>query len=189
MGQNPGSTIIPRGADAPRGTSRSKIIILVVEAVMALVVVGFVARALWASPAPAGEGTLAIPQKVAGFALQKSDAGPKAVEIFNRLHGVDVGTIGGWVGYYEGKSIIWMADTTGEARSAQLVDAMTRRIRAGNDTFGNLDSFRVGDLVIFTVTGQGQRHYYYQKGAKVVWIAAPNIAERAFLDDALKLID
>lgn len=188
MGQNPGSTIVYQDGATAKKTARRKLAILIVEAVVALGVLAFVAQALWSNTG-SPQTTASIPQKIAGLGLQKSETGPQAVENFNRLHGKDVGATTGWVGYYEGNGIVWVAEVANEARAYQLMDAMTRRIRAGNDMFGNLDQLRVGDQAIFTVVGQGQRHYYYQRGSKVIWIAAPRIAERAFLDDALRQID
>ncbi|MBI4319093.1 MAG: hypothetical protein HY675_11440 [Chloroflexi bacterium] len=163
-------------------------VIVVAQLLLGALLIVFVARALWASPEEGTQTSAVVPQKIAGLSLARSVTGQSAVADLKKLHGKDVGIVGGWIGYYPNKAIIWVGETQSEGHAYQLIDAMTRRIRAGNDMFTDLQQLRIGSQVVFSVVGQGQRHYYYQKGSLTVWIAAPTVGEADFVREALQVI-
>ena len=170
------------------GRARRRAVIIGIQVVMGLVLIVAVARGLWASAQQAGLGSPAIPQAIAGLRLESAMTGQEAMEELRRLHGKDVQLAGGWIGHYENGATIWVGETDSAAQASQLVDAMTQRIRAGNPYFKDLQSQQVGAIMVFSVVGQGQLHYYYQRGNKVVWVAAPPGRKVAFLQAALNAV-
>lgn len=169
------------------GLLSRRAVIIYAQAIAAIVIIALIARGFWATGSGQGATTTA-PEQIAGLKLVKLLSGQEAVADMSRLHGKDVGLTGGWVGYYEAKAIIWNGETQTEAQAYQLTEAMTRRIAAGNEVFTDLQQTRIDSTVVFSVVGMGQKHYYFQRGNKVVWIAAPNIAGEEFLRQAMAAV-
>ncbi len=175
-----------RAAGSPR--SRRKTFIIAAQLVLGAVIVAFIARGFWLSPEGEAPPSTPVPQQIAGLSLTRAVTGQNAVTELRRMHGKDVGIFGGWIAYYQNRAIVWVGETPGEAQAYQLIDAMTRRIRAGSPEFTDLQQLRFGSQTVYGVVGQGQRHYYWQQGALTVWIAAPNVGETEFLRESLRLI-
>jgi len=85
-------------------------------------------------------------------------------------------------------AMLYVSRARDENVARQQVAQMTARIRASNGPFTHLrESTRFG-LTVFSTLGQGQVHYYFRRGAMVVWVAAdPTIAQPA-LADAVKTL-
>ncbi len=136
--------------------------------------------------APSAPG---VPQKLGGVNLVDALTGQEAVEDMSMLHGKGVGLVGGWVGHYQSKGIAFVGEAVDEKGAAQLLEAMVQRIGAGNATFRNLRDSVIDGQKAYSVTGQGQNHYFYQKGNKVIWLTLPTNKPEDFLRDALQSID
>ncbi len=64
---------------------------------------------------------------------------------------------------------------------------MTTRIRASNGPFTHLrESTRFG-ITVYSTLGQGQVHYYFRRGARVIWLAADPIIAQPALGDAVRI--
>ncbi|MCL5962641.1 MAG: hypothetical protein M1358_25575, partial [Chloroflexi bacterium] len=129
----------------------------------------------------------AIPQKLGAVTLLNAVTGQDALNNLSELHGKGVGITGGWVGHYQARATVWVGEATDEKGAVQLLDAMVSRISAGNATFRDLRSAIVATQQVYSVTGLGQNHYFYQKGNKVIWLALPTNKPEDFLRDALQL--
>lgn len=130
-----------------------------------------------------------IPQKLGAVILTEAVTGQEAIDDMSMLHGKDVGLTGGWVGHYQSRGTAFVGETVDETGAAQLLEAMVARIGAGNRVFTNLKSTQIDGQKLYFVTGQGQNHYFYQKGNKVIWLALPTNKPEDFLGDALRLIN
>ncbi|TAK32635.1 MAG: hypothetical protein EPO21_14900 [Chloroflexota bacterium] len=131
---------------------------------------------------------LAVPGLIGGYRLTDVVRGEEAITQLRQLHGKDIGMTAGWIGFYQQNATVWVAAAGSEAQATQLLDSMNRRIGAGNGPFTNLQQQNVNGQTIYTVVGQGQRHYYYQQGKLVIWLAAPKGGEERFLAGALEAI-
>jgi len=170
----------------PRGGSRQKWPILGAQILLGLLLVAAVGRGLWAA---AQEGKpQPFPGEIAGLHLVRGVTGEEALAEVRQLHGKEVGLVSGWVAQYQGRATVWVGQAESEAQAAQLLQAMTQRIGVGNPVFSGLERREVEGQEVFSVVGQGQRHYYYQRGRLVIWLAAPPGKEKEFLADALRLI-
>ncbi|MDP2935826.1 MAG: hypothetical protein Q8O86_04985 [Dehalococcoidia bacterium] len=129
-----------------------------------------------------------IPAQIAGLRRTETMTGPQALAELQELHGKDVGVAGGWIAHYGKEATVWMGEARDEATAIQLLEAMTRRIQAGNQYFTGLKQLQVEGRPVFTVVGQGQRHYYYRQGRQLIWLAVPNGREDDFLKEALLAI-
>lgn len=187
-----------RWMDGQRGSGRSKtaaqfrterrVLIMVIATEVAVVVAMLFAFVAWPRIAPQSIDGPA-PHQIAGRALSGIVTGDEAVTQLRQLHGKGVGIQGGWIAHYVGDATIWYGTTASDADARALIETMTNRISQGNPIFQNLEPLNIQDSTIYTVTGQGQRHFYYQKGPATIWIAAPSGDEERFVHEALAAIN
>ncbi|MDP2726089.1 MAG: hypothetical protein Q8P59_00965 [Dehalococcoidia bacterium] len=176
-----------------------KALIIAVQVVIGLGLIVAVTVGLWdqaqkppesdmgVGPASASANA-SIPAQIAGLRRGDTMTGPQAMAELEQLHGKSVGLSSGWIAHYGKDAVIYVGEANDDATASQLFQTMTSRIGAGNQSFKNLQQLQVNGKQIFTVIGQGQRHYYYQQGRQVVWIAAPSGQEEQFLREAFLAI-
>ncbi|MBI2114079.1 MAG: hypothetical protein HYT85_03180 [candidate division NC10 bacterium] len=134
---------------------------------------------------------LVVPQELAGLRLAHSQQGAEARAEIERLHGKSIPISDGYVAHYGNQSpaaMLYVSQAQDEKVAQRQVEQMTARIRAGNGPFTHLrESTRFG-MTVFSTLGEGQVHYYFRRGAVVVWVAAdPTIAQQALADAVSKL--
>ena len=134
---------------------------------------------------------LSVPQELAGLPLAHSQQGAEARGEIERLHGKSIPIRDGYVAHYGTQppvAMLYVSQARDEKLARQQVEQMTTRIRVGNGPFTHLrESTRFG-MTVYSTLGQGQVHYYFRRGAVVVWVAAdPTIAQQALADAASKL--
>ncbi len=136
-------------------------------------------------------GALDLPKELAGLPLAHSQQGPEARAAIEQLHGKSIPIADGFVAHYGTDSpmaMLYVSRAQDEKVARQQVEQMTARIRASNGPFHHLrESVRFG-LTVYSTLGEGQVHYYFRRGAMVVWVAAdPTIAQLALADAVKKL--
>ena len=66
-----------------------------------------------------------------------------------------------------------------------MLNQMQESIAEGNSPFTPIGMSAIDGRAVYELAGMGQTHYYFQSGARVVWIAAaPEVAGTA-LQEAL----
>jgi hypothetical protein len=130
------------------------------------------------------------PQELAGLRLQRVVTGQQALQDMQRLHNREdgFGLVDGWVGHYENGATIWFGVAVDEEDAAALIDDMASSIARGGSPFTDLAEESVGDLVVYSVQGLGQLHFFYQRGINVIWLAAPPGDEVSFFHAAFQSI-
>ncbi len=136
-------------------------------------------------------GALPIPKELAGLPLAHSQKGSEARAQIERLHGKSIPIRDGFVAHYGTQppvAMLYVSQAQDEGAARQQVEQMTVRIQASVGPFTHLrESTRFG-VTVYSTLGQGQVHYYFRRGATVVWVAAdPIIAQPALADAAKKL--
>lgn len=149
---------------------------------------GAVLSLLLSAPAIAG---LAVPEELAGLPLAHSQQGAEARAEIERLHGKSIAMRDGYVAHYglqPPAAMLYVALARDEAAARQQVEQMTNRLRTSQATFTHLRESTRHGLRVYSTLGLGQVHYYFQRGAQVIWIAAdPQVAQAALADAASKL--
>ncbi len=134
-------------------------------------------------------GALPIPNELAGLPLAHSQKGSEARAQIERLHGKSIPIKDGYVAHYGTQSpvaMLYVSQARNEGVARQQVEQMTMRIQASNGPFTHLrESTRFG-MTVYSTLGQGQVHYYFRRGATVVWVAADTIIAQPALADAAK---
>lgn len=152
-----------------------------------IIVVGIV----WAFAGNRQEAEDAIPHKIGDLTLATSVTGPEALAQIEQLHGKGVGITGGYMAQYKGRGaemMVWVGKTDTAATAQKLLALMTERIRAGNQTFTPPTEIYIERTTVYRTTGIGQQHYYYQKGAQVIWLAITSAEPELLVKAALGTI-
>lgn len=115
-----------------------------------------------------------IPEKLGIFTLTNSVLGKDALSEFEKLHGKGFDLLGGYRADYAsgGKNAtLWVGQAKDAAGADELTKAMADKIGMGNAMFTDLQELEIGTRLIYTVNGQGQQHFFYATGDKIVWLA------------------
>jgi hypothetical protein len=122
-----------------------------------------------------------LPKSIAGFSLNTATYGPEAVAEITRLHGkafpIDYGAMGM---YGDANQIsLWVAGFSSHSMAAQIISAMEEKIALGNSPFSPTGQQQAGKRAIYLLDGMGQKHFYFQSGNLVLWLAAdPTVADQ-----------
>ena len=130
---------------------------------------------------------LAVPRSLAGKSLIAQKSGAVALAEIESLHGKGFALTDGTVVRY-GEAMVWVAKAKDEAMAKAMVDMMTRRIAAGRSLFTPTGTRQVNGRAVWTLTGKGQSHFYWQAGDKVTWLAiSPALADQGLRELMLTL--
>jgi len=129
----------------------------------------------------ANPGAAAVPGSVAGLRLTQKTVGPEAVAEITRLHSKAFPlTSGAMAMYGDGSVTLWASGAPASPVAAEMVHAMTDKIAEGRSPFTPVGVRQVNGRAVYELDGLGQRHFYFQSGALVVWLAATEgVAEKA----------
>jgi len=130
---------------------------------------------------------LTVPRSLAGKSLIAQKSGAVALAEIESLHGKGFALIDGMVVRYD-DAMVWVAKTKDEAAAKAMVDTMTRRIAEDRSPFTPTGTRQVNGRMVWTLTGMGQSHFYWQTSDKVVWLAiSPALAEQGLRELMLAL--
>lgn len=152
----------------------------------ALLLIG--SLAYWSlSRALARPSAVAVPPDLAGRSLTQQETGVAAVAEVVRLHGKDFPlTSGAMAVYGGGTATLWVSGAPAAPLAAEMVCAMRDKIAEGRSPFQPLETRELADRTVYVLEGMGQRHFYFQAGALVAWLAADEaIAEQALAETLL----
>ncbi|HLB47871.1 MAG TPA: hypothetical protein VJL59_12760 [Anaerolineales bacterium] len=133
----------------------------------------------------ANPGAAAVPDAVAGARLAQKTVGPEAVAEVTRLHGKEFPlTSGAMATYGSGTATLWVTGVPASPMAAEMVRAMTNKIAEGRSPFTPTKNTReINGRAVYELSGMGQRHFYFQSGSLVIWLAADEaIAEKALME-------
>ncbi len=130
---------------------------------------------------------LDVPQELAGRELTGQETGVAAVAEILRLHGKDFPLTSGAMAIYgDGAATLWVSGVPAAPVAAELVRVMRDKIAEGRSPFRPLETRELVDRTVYVLEGMGQRHFYFQAGALVIWLAADEVlAEQALLETRL----
>ncbi len=153
--------------------------------VISMIVVGLVLVAgslLFGFVTYSGGETASLPESIAGVPLRTANYGSQAVAEITRLHQKDLLVTSGAKGLYGYRSqfSLWAAGFSSGAVASQSLNTMTEKISQGNSPFSFTGQKQVAGRTIYELYGMGQKHFYFQSGKLVIWLAADvEMADRA----------
>ncbi len=166
---------------------RSRIFSFVLILVGGLIILGTLGYGyynfLFNNPKPAP-----LPEAIAELPLQRHVFGVQAVDEINRMHSLEFPLSSGAVGNYgvNGEITLWVSGAPTNSMAARLTSDMEMRIAEGNSPFTPLGERDDGDRLIYELDGLGQKHYYFQSGKLLVWLAFDHRVAEETLDEILE---
>ncbi|HZD55724.1 MAG TPA: hypothetical protein VE136_03305 [Anaerolineales bacterium] len=127
-------------------------------------------------------GTVPLPREIAGLPLAMRRTGRQALGELARLHGKSFLLASGAVGMYgdQHQVKLWVAGAPIRPLASRMLAAMEDKIAEGNSPFTPTGEHPDGDRVIYELAGMGQKHFYFQSGDMLIWLAADaGLAEEA----------
>jgi len=126
---------------------------------------------------PSGEttpqGALRVPASLAGNPMVTSLRGAAALADVSRLHGKTIDAVDAAVARYQNGATLWVSASPSALAASRLLWRMNRRMANGTQVFSAPRPQQIGGRSVFVTEGIGQIHYYYQSGARVIWLALP----------------
>lgn len=143
---------------------------------------GFAASLLFFA-AYAQPAALEPPERIAGMGLAHALRGKDALREIDRLHGKGLASVQAYVAHYEQDGRVAMLYVSRPVRASATrtqIDKMAAGIGSGKTPFFHLKSQERGGRTVYSALGEGQIHYFFTRGAEIVWLAAdPDIARQA----------
>jgi len=121
------------------------------------------------------------PKTVGTLQLVHALRGKEALQAIDRLHGKGIAGTDGYVAHYESDGLVAMLYVSRPARSSMTgaqIEKMATGIRAGKTPFSHLKSSERNGTTVYSALGEGQIHYFYRRGADVIWLAADPVVAR-----------
>lgn len=156
-------------------------------AILVAIVVALIANT---SNPPTGQSApseLRVPGALAGAPLVASVRGPAALQEVSRLHGKRIDATDAVVARYGNGSMLWISASPTALGASSLLWRMNRRMASGTSAFSTPRPQELHGRTVFTTEGQGQVHFYYQTGNKVLWLAAPPPVADAAIEGLLAI--
>lgn len=154
---------------------------------LVLVLVGAV---LWSWMANTS-ATISPPHSLGALTLKSQVVGPEAVAQVSELHGKKIPLQDAFVARYagaQGALTAWVSLSASESESEDLLQKMLEGIRGGNRMFTGLTQEQLKGRAVYRVYGQGQSHYFFRSGVRVVWIQVEAGDGRALVEVALSVL-
>ena len=129
------------------------------------------------------------PKTVGALQLIHALRGKEALQAIDRLHGKGITATDGYVAHYERNSLVAMLYVSRPARSTMTgaqIEKMVTGISTGRTPFSHLKSSKRNGTTVYSALGQGQIHYFYSRGADVIWIAADPPVAKEVVEDLLQ---
>jgi hypothetical protein len=141
--------------------------------------------------AACGSREVPLPQSIGVLRLEKLQAGEEARRGINRLHGKQIGFQRGYIGFYaaeNGRAQLWLSEHSSSSEAAESVEKMAGRMTQGEQqVFLHFRQMIIEERKVYSAVGMGQVHYFFQKGAKVIWLAVdPPLAKETIRDAVRK---
>jgi hypothetical protein len=125
------------------------------------------------SPAP-------LPEEIADLPLVRESTGRQASKEIASMHRKEFPLSSAAVGVYgkENQVTVWVSGSPFELMAGRMLEDMGKRIAQGNSPFMPLGERTKSSRRVFELKGMGQKHFYFQSGKLVIWVAVrPDLAE------------
>jgi hypothetical protein len=114
--------------------------------------------------------------------LEKVQSGEEARREIDRLHGKQISFLRGYIGTYvaeNGSGQLWISEHSSEREATEVIEKMAHGMKQGKQQqFWHVRKMMIEQRPVYLALGMGQAHYFFQNGAKVIWLAVdPSLAK------------
>jgi hypothetical protein len=136
---------------------------------------------------------ISLPQSIGSMRLEKIQSGEEARREIDRLHGKQISFLRGYIGTYvaeNGSGHLWVSEHSSERGATEAIEKMAQTMKqAKQQQFWHFRKMMIDQRPVYLAVGMGQAHYFFQKGAKVIWLAVdPSLAKEAIRDAVRKVL-
>jgi len=119
-------------------------------------------------------GTVSIPKELSNETLFLQQNGWRVMDEFNRLHQQEFPLTAGAIGTYGSNQDIklWVGETFLKILARKMIVDMQDKIADGSSPFTLNGVLQFGGRPIYGLDGMEQKHFYFQSGKLIVWLAA-----------------
>ena len=133
-----------------------------------------------------------LPQSIGSMRLEKVQSGEEARREIDRLHGKQISFLRGYIGSYvaeNGSGQLWISEHSSEREASEAIEKMAYGMKQGKQQqFWHFRKMTIEQRPVYLAIGMGQAHYFFQKEAKVIWLAVdPSLAKEAIKDTVRKM--
>jgi hypothetical protein len=102
--------------------------------------------------------------------------GPEAVNAINKLHGMPIDVVRGFIAHYEGthdKATIWVSEASSQALAKKQFSVMIQKMKSNRRSpFSQFRDLYTGSRRVVAFDGIGQTHYVFVDDKWVYWVSA-----------------
>jgi hypothetical protein len=155
------------------GASMKRIIAIVLIVLGAAVVVTSAGYFLLMQ-AVENPGSEPLPNRLVMHPIVAQITGSQAISEINQMHGKVFLLTSGAVGVYgeERQATLWISGAPGGWMAKQILIQMRDKIAEGNSPFTPIAERNINGRLVYELDGWGQKHFYFQSGDLIVWLAA-----------------
>ena len=132
-----------------------------------------------------------LPQSIGSMRLEKVQSGDEARQEIDRLHGKQISLLRGYIGTYvaeNGRGQLWVSEHSSDREATEAIEKMAHGIQQGKQQFWHFRKMMIEQRPVYLAVGMGQAHYFFQTGAKVIWLSVdPSLAKEAIRDSVRKI--
>jgi hypothetical protein len=124
-------------------------------------------------------------EQVTNLRLSVKSTGQQAVWELTRLHQKEFPLASAAVGSYgaEHQVTLWVSGAPIRSLAGRMLATMRDKIAEGRSPFTSLGEIKDGNRLIYVLVGMGQKHFYFQSGKLLIWMAAsPELADQALAE-------
>ncbi len=128
------------------------------------------------------------PDSIGDLKLGKFKTGKEALKELFRLHGRKMGLINGYVADYtnkDGKATVYYSVAKNEKLAGRLISWMIKRIGKSHEIFRDMKKESFKSQIFYSVYGMNQKHFFFCKNDKIIWIAADPQVAYSFIENFL----
>jgi hypothetical protein len=114
---------------------------------------------------------------IQGLNLVKLITGERALEAINRLHGMPIDVVRGFIAYYQGnggdKATVWVSEASSEEVANKQIEVMIEKMKQSpRSPFRQYRVLDLKGLRVVAFDGMGQVHRVFRQKRWVYWISA-----------------
>lgn len=132
-----------------------------------------------------------LPQSIGSMRLEKVQSGDEARQEIDRLHGKQISLLRGYIGTYvaeNGRGQLWVSEHSSDRKATEAVEKMAHGMKQAKQQFWHFRKMIIEQRPVYLAVGMGQAHYFFQNGAKVIWLSVdPSLAKDAIRDSVRKI--
>lgn len=114
--------------------------------------------------------------QIEGLKLVKWITGDDAIKAINKLHGMSVDVVSGFIAHYEGangKATIWVSEASSEEFAGNQIAIMMHKMKSNRRSpFSHYRTLDIKGFRVIAFDGMGQVHYVFRDKKWVYWISA-----------------